>query len=269
MKGHRLIMKKVLRLLSIPALLLAGSIVANPERTHADSAAITLGSCTSSQSPVVFSNPYITMAGVTTNTGIPPAPATITRALVAGASPTSTGAPAATSTMPSAAYGFAYYLNGVQPVLQYGYRLYLDEGLFTFYSSSTQTEAASGAVTSATRTGTFNIYLSTPTSGHYYNPDTFRAGMPILTTTFGEQILEGADGQTFTTNAQATITAASPFSVNGTCYQFGVVGQKFAIAGSGQLVSLTLPTTSFTAAISSLANSSTTSTATTSASPAH
>jgi hypothetical protein len=233
--------KRLIRWLSIPVLLLAGSAIAQPLPTRADTPAINFGACSSSQTPTVLSTPGFTLEGVTTNVGIAPTASGAPMLMVTGA--------VATTTSTAASYGFVNGMRGLWPVDQSGYRDHLDQGLFTFSSTTTLTQTTIGTFISTTiRTGTFSINLSTTGSGHFYSPASFSSGMPVLTGTIGEQILPNADGQSFTTISQVTITSVTPFSLNGTCYQLGAVGQTFAIEGSGQLAGPQSQVVGFTAA---------------------
>jgi hypothetical protein len=215
-----------------------------PLPTHAaDAPSIAFGACTKSQTPTVLSTPSFQLAGVTTNVGIAPVPSTTQPAMLV------VTAGSSTTTMPAATYGFLNYLNGVTPVYQSGYRNYLDQGIFTFYSTSALTQTTlAGSIISTVRTGTFGINLSDTSSGHFYNPSSFQGGTPLLTGTINEQIMPNADGQTFTSISTVTITSVTPFSFNGTCYQIGSVGQSLNLTGSGQLAGPQSATVSFTAA---------------------
>lgn len=262
-------------------LLVAGSFLAGPVPTHADTdyaAAATVGTCAAGATPTKLSSLYMQLTGAA-NAAAPAATiaqATTNPGTLTITSPSTTGTTvvnttALTSTTPQE-FGYAAYIRGVSPVFQpftYNERT----ALFTFWSTaSTVTDTAPSFFFASARTGTITFYISTGLAGNFATPSTFASGTAVMTATFTQQILANSGnipGSSFTAQVPAgnlanaanlnlggtpsvgpnfqstsvnTITSVAPFSLGGTCYQLGSVGQTFTRTDVGHLAS---PTTLF------------------------
>jgi hypothetical protein len=140
--------------------------------------------------------------------------------------------------------------------IQYGYLTVVRgiDGLFsgsphdettavlTFFNDVTTTESVSdGALRIIDRNGTTTIYLnSAPAS--FTNPDSFRSGIPIQTSTIHQQAIVDTLGGTFTAVFANTISSTTDFTINGTTYRLGQKGQSFRAPVTGQLNATPPPT---------------------------
>jgi hypothetical protein len=107
--------------------------------------------------------------------------------------------------------------------------------MLTFFNDATTTESVSdGPLRIIDRNGTTTIYLnSAPAS--FTNPDSFRSGIPIQTSTIHQQAIVDTLGGTFTAVFANTISSTSAFTINGTTYRLGQKGQSFRATVTGQL----------------------------------
>jgi hypothetical protein len=107
--------------------------------------------------------------------------------------------------------------------------------VLTFFNDVTTTESVSDApLRIIDRNGTTTIYLnSAPAS--FTNPDSFRSGVPIQTSTIHQQAIVDTLGGTFTAVFANTISSTSAFTINGTPYRLGQKGQSFRATVTGQL----------------------------------
>jgi hypothetical protein len=107
---------------------------------------------------------------------------------------------------------------------------------FTFHREATNLRVtANGPLRIISREGTTTVYLNATPAGNFSNPDSFRAGTPIQTSTLRQQVIVDTVSQTFTVVNQDTITSSSLFSVNGRTYQIGKVGDVFRTTKNGHL----------------------------------
>jgi hypothetical protein len=105
--------------------------------------------------------------------------------------------------------------------------------VFTFFNEATVAESFSdGPLRIIDRNGTTTIYLNTAPAS-FANPDTFRSGIPVLTSALHQQAVNTPDG-TFTTVFENTISSASAFTLNGATFRLGQTGQSFRATITGQ-----------------------------------
>src|SRR6267378_2887317 len=105
--------------------------------------------------------------------------------------------------------------------------------VFTFFNEATTTESfTDGPLRIVDRNGTTTIYLNSA-SASFANPDSFRSGIPVLTSTLHQQAVNTPDG-TFTTVFANTILSTSAFTMNGATLRLGQVGQAFRATVTGQ-----------------------------------
>ena len=98
---------------------------------------------------------------------------------------------------------------------------------FTFYTEAvTQRVTNNGTLRIVDRTGTTTVYLTSSPAG-FGDPESFRSGTPIQTSTVQQQvILDTATGDFSVVNIN-TITEVSAFSLSGQLYQIGTPGNRF------------------------------------------
>ena len=107
---------------------------------------------------------------------------------------------------------------------------------FTFFRETTNLRVtANGPLRIISREGTTTVYLNATPAGNFSDPDSFRAGASIQTSTMRQQVIVDTVSQTFTVVNQDTITSNSVFTVNGSTYQIGKVGDVFRTTKNGHL----------------------------------
>jgi hypothetical protein len=106
--------------------------------------------------------------------------------------------------------------------------------LFTFFNEATTTESINnGPLRIVDRNGTTTIYLNASPAS-FANPDSFRSGIPVLTSTLHQRVVNTPDG-TFTVVFANTASSTSAFTVNGATFRLGQTGQAFRATVTGQL----------------------------------
>lgn len=98
---------------------------------------------------------------------------------------------------------------------------------FTFYTEAvTQRVTTNGTLRIVDRTGTTTVYLtSSPAS--FADPESFRSGTPIQTSTVQQQVILDTTTGDFSVVNVNTVTDASVFSLSGQLYQIGKLGSRF------------------------------------------
>jgi hypothetical protein len=131
-------------------------------------------------------------------------------------------------------YGYLTVVRGIDNVFS-GSPHDETTAVLTFFNDVTTTESVSdGPLRIIDRNGTTTIYLnSTPAS--FSNPDSFRSGTPVLTSTLHQQAIVDTLGGTFTAVFANTISSTSAFTINGTTYRLAQKGQAFRATVTGQL----------------------------------
>ena len=135
----------------------------------------------------------------------------------------------------SAQIGYFTYIKGVNPVFA-GVPEDVTTALFTYYRDTVNVSStANGPLRIISRKGTTTIYLNSTPGADLANPDSFRAGAPILVSTFRQQAIIDTLSQTFTIVDEDTITSTSAFSVNGVSYRLGKMGDVYRTMRTGHL----------------------------------
>jgi hypothetical protein len=131
-------------------------------------------------------------------------------------------------------YGFLTAVRGIDNLFS-GSPHNETTAVLTFFNDVITTESVSdGPLRIIDRNGTTAIYLnSAPAS--FTNPDSFRSGIPIQTSTLHQQAIVDTIGGTFTAVFTNTISSTSAFTINGTTYRLGQKGQAFRATVTGQL----------------------------------
>jgi hypothetical protein len=138
-------------------------------------------------------------------------------------------------------YGFLTLVRGIENVFS-GSPHDETTAVLTFFNDVTTTESiVDGALRIIDRNGTTTIYLNS-TAASFTNPDSFRSGVPVLTSTLHQQAVVDTAGGTFTAVFANMITSTSAFNVNGVTYRLGEKGQAFRSTVTGQLNTSPPPT---------------------------
>src|SRR5574337_588014 len=117
--------------------------------------------------------------------------------------------------------------------------------LFTFFNEATTTRSISnGPLRIIDRDGTTTIYLnSAPAS--FGDPNSFRSGTPIQTSTLHQQIVVDTLSGMFTVVFFNTITSTTDFTLNGGTFELGKEGHSFRTTLTGHLNSPAPPSGHF------------------------
>ncbi len=128
-----------------------------------------------------------------------------------------------------------------QAAIQYGYLSYVAglgtiftgtpqneyDAVFTFYNDTeTKRVINNGPLRIVNREGTATFYLNATPAGDLSNPDSFRAGVPVMTATLRHQVIQDTVETSFITQFDLTITSVQPFRVGGQEHRLGRPGQK-------------------------------------------
>jgi hypothetical protein len=97
--------------------------------------------------------------------------------------------------------------------------------LFTFFRDTSNVRVtANGPLLVLSREGTTTVYFNSSPSGDFSNPNSFRAGTPIQMASLRFQAVIDTTTDTALVTIEDTITSTSAFSLNGTKYTLGKVG---------------------------------------------
>ena len=137
--------------------------------------------------------------------------------------------------------GYLNYVKGFNAVFSAGTAQDESTALFTFFTSAITTRnVLNGTIRSVTREGTTTVYLAKG-PGDFANPDSFRSGTPIQTSSMRQQVLIDTVTSGFTVSNYNVINVANLFTVNGSAYQFGAPGQTFRTELTGHLTATAPP----------------------------
>ena len=134
-------------------------------------------------------------------------------------------------------FGYLTYINGIsgEEALFHASPENETTALFTFYNDTVNERVINnGPFRIINRTGTTTIYLDTTPDGNFSNPDSFRDGEPIQTSSLRQQVILNTTTGEFTATFVNTVTASDGFRL-GHNYIFGKVGQKFRMTLIGLL----------------------------------
>lgn len=138
-------------------------------------------------------------------------------------------------------YGYLTVVRGIDNVFS-GSPHNETTALLTFFNEASTTETTmDGPLRIVDRNGTTTIYLnSAPAS--FANPDSFRSGIPVQTSTLHQQAIADTVAGTFTAVFANTISSTSAFTINGTTFTLGQKGQAFRATVTGHLNATPPPT---------------------------
>lgn len=98
---------------------------------------------------------------------------------------------------------------------------------FTFYTEAvTQRVTNNGTLRIVDRIGTTTVYL-TSSPANFADPESFRSGIPIQTSTLEQQVILDTTTGDFSVVNINTVTDSSEFSLSGQLYQIGKPGNRF------------------------------------------
>ena len=98
---------------------------------------------------------------------------------------------------------------------------------FTFYTEAvTQRVTTNGTLRIVDRTGTTTVYL-TSNPANFADPESFRSGTPIQTSTVQQQVILDTTTGDFSVVNINTVTNVSPFTLSGQLYQIAKPGDRF------------------------------------------
>lgn len=113
--------------------------------------------------------------------------------------------------------------------------------LFTFYTSVITTRnTLNGTIRSVDRDGATTLYLAKGPAD-FANPDSFRSGTPIQTSSIHQHVLVDTVTSGFTVTNLNVINSVAPFSLGGVSYQLGVPGQTLRTNLTGHLTASGTP----------------------------
>jgi hypothetical protein len=131
-------------------------------------------------------------------------------------------------------FGYLSKINGLDSIFN-GEPESEATALFTFVTNAnTDRVIVNGSFKILNRTGTTTIYLNTPPSD-FTDPSTFSQGTPIQISTYSQQVIVNTTDNSFQTVHMNTVTCTKRFSLNGTMYRLGKVGESFRTNYSGQV----------------------------------
>ena len=108
--------------------------------------------------------------------------------------------------------------------------------LLTFFNevTTTQTNTNGPLLIPTRRNGTTTIYLNSATA-NFADPDSFRSGIPVLTSTLHQQAVVDTATGAFTAVFENTITWTATFTIDGREFRLGRKGQAFRTTLTGHL----------------------------------
>ena len=143
--------------------------------------------------------------------------------------------------------------------IQFGYLSYVSElgnvfsgtrqdettALFTFFTSVNTTRSVlNGSIRTVVREGTTTLYLAKGPSD-FANPESFRFGTPIQTSSIHQQVQVDTITSAFTVSNYNVINSVSSFMLNGAMYQLGAQSQAFRTNLTGHLTTTAPPSGHF------------------------
>ena len=142
-----------------------------------------------------------------------------------------------TSSTQSLQYGYLSWVAGLDTVSS-APAVSEASALFTFYNdTTTQQVINNGPMRVIDRTGTATIYWNGggAAGADFGNPDSFRAGKPIQTSSLRHQVIIDTSTGYFTVTFELTVGSVRAFAVNGNSYRLGTPGQVYRWSVAGKL----------------------------------
>lgn len=136
--------------------------------------------------------------------------------------------------------GYLNYVKGFNNVFS-GPAQDESSALFTFFTTvNTTRNVLNGTIRLVVREGTTTVYLAKG-PGDFANPDSFRSGTPIQTSSIRQQVLVDTVTSGFTVSNYNVVNSVSSFTLNGVTYQWGAPGQAFRTELTGHLTTTAPP----------------------------
>ena len=99
--------------------------------------------------------------------------------------------------------------------------------MFTFYNDTGTTRVINnGPLRIVNREGTATFYLNPSGGADFTNPNSFRAGTPVMTASLTHQVMLDTVQNSFITQFSLTITSVTDFTVDGEVHRLGRPGEK-------------------------------------------
>ncbi len=137
--------------------------------------------------------------------------------------------------------GYLNYVKGFSTVFSSAATQDESTALFTFFTIvNTTRNVLNGSIRLVVREGTTTIYLAKG-PGDFSNPDSFRSGTPIQSSSIRQQVLLDTVTSGFTVSNYNVISSVSSFMLGGTAYQFGTPGQVLRTSLAGHLTATAPP----------------------------
>jgi hypothetical protein len=130
-------------------------------------------------------------------------------------------------------YGYFTFVSGLDDLFSGSPA---DEGTarLTFFREGTNVRVSSnGPLRVIMREGTTTVYANM-SAASFADPDSFKAGIPVLTSTFKQQVVVDTTSGVFTVVNEETITHTGSFSVNGQSYVIGEKGDVYRTRKQGR-----------------------------------
>lgn len=132
-------------------------------------------------------------------------------------------------------FGYLTYLRGVQDLFT-GPAQNAQTARFTFFNETTTISVLNhGPFRIITREGTTTVYQHVA-GADFAHPDSFRAGIPIQTSTLRHVVVLNTTNNSFTTMFENVVTRVSPVETDGLEVELGKVGDMFRTTVLGQIV---------------------------------
>lgn len=136
--------------------------------------------------------------------------------------------------------GYLNYVKGFSNVFS-GPAQDESSALFTFFTTvNTTRNVLNGTIRMVVREGTTTVYLAKG-PGDFANPDSFRSGTPIQTSSIRQQVLVDIVTSGFTVSNYNVVNSVNSFTLNGASYQWGAPGQAFRTELTGHLTTTATP----------------------------
>ena len=129
-------------------------------------------------------------------------------------------------------YGYFTYVAGVDDLFT-GVPANEGSARLTFFREATNVLVSiNGSLKVIMREGTTTVYAAV-SAADFTNPDSFRSGTPVLTSTFRQQVVYDPTLGNFNVVNQETITDTDSFTINGQRYQIGKRGDVYRTTKTG------------------------------------
>jgi hypothetical protein len=131
-------------------------------------------------------------------------------------------------------YGYLSRITGLDTIFS-GTPQNESTAIFTFYNDTATTRVINnGPLRIVNREGTATFYLNPSAGADFTNPESFRAGTPVMTASLTHQVLLDTTVNKFITQFSLTVTSVTDFRVDHHDVRLAKVGQKYTWIVYGQ-----------------------------------